>query len=176
MPSLPGFCKCGRPRKHHCSLCYPCWYAKYGTRAKKKQNEQYRTDAAFRERKRTTAKRNYEQGKASGILVRERTLRGWLGYVLSGIKSARTKQGVLFSITLRDLMGIWEKQSGRCALTGLEMLTRVRSPYSASVDRIDSKGIYEIGNVQLVCVAANYAKCGFPNAAMIEFFQAIRDQ
>lgn len=64
--------------------------------------------------------------------------------------------GFASSIDLcRHLVGLWDRQGGRCRLTGLPML--LCSPEGGvnelvlSVDRIDSNRQYEPGNLQLVC-------------------------
>jgi hypothetical protein len=56
------------------------------------------------------------------------------------------------------LINMWNSQNGLCAATGMEMIHRIRSPYSASVDRIDNNKGYVRGNVRLVCHWANLAR------------------
>jgi len=62
-------------------------------------------------------------------------------------------------LTVADLKRAYEKQQGRCALTG-ELLTctlqvGVRSLTNASVDRVQAGGDYLASNIQLVCIAVN---------------------
>lgn len=68
------------------------------------------------------------------------------------IKRAQ-KQGrdLQFTISKRELSALWDAQNGRCALTDVELvMVRKRNPGTASLDRIDSDGHYEIGNVRWV--------------------------
>ena len=73
-----------------------------------------------------------------------------------------------FSITVPYLMELLERQDGKCALSGLRMLTTThrdecpederRNPNKLSIDRIDSLKGYIEGNVQLVRWRANSMK------------------
>lgn len=64
-------------------------------------------------------------------------------------------------LTLADVLALWIKQGGKCALSGQEMrpdligLGALRAP---SLDRIDSSRGYIPGNVQWVCWAVNLMK------------------
>lgn len=60
-------------------------------------------------------------------------------------------------ITIHDLLAIWKKQEGRCALTGLTLTWNKGGirPTSVSIDRIDNNRGYEIDNIRLVCFAVN---------------------
>ena len=67
-----------------------------------------------------------------------------------------------FSITADDIIATWEKQEGKCALTGL-FLTHHRDgsgykEHNASIDRINPKVGYTTDNVQLVCYRINLIK------------------
>ena len=168
-------CACGnKVRKAGGRLCGKCYYSKFGHRIREINNSHYRNNPDYRAKKIAYSKQHREQELASGILVCERTVMGWLGKVLSGIKRARLNQGIDFSITKFDLMAIWFDQGGKCALTGIEMDKKRRSPYSASIDRIDPNKAYSVDNVQLVCMAANYAKCSFSQDQIVEFFAKVR--
>lgn len=68
-----------------------------------------------------------------------------------------------FSLRLQDVIGLWVRQNGRCALTGREMdaagrFDRTRNPDMPSLDRINSAAGYINGNVHLVCSAINMMK------------------
>lgn len=68
-------------------------------------------------------------------------------------KKARSNQ-----ISINELMEIYNKQNGRCALTG-EVLTHIcgggRTRTNASLDRIIPGGPYTKDNVRIVCHVAN---------------------
>lgn len=64
-------------------------------------------------------------------------------------------------LSLDYMMELYEKQEGKCALSGREMTYITgngRVPTNISIDRIDSSVGYEEGNVQLVCIQANKMK------------------
>ena len=66
------------------------------------------------------------------------------------------------------LMKLWEKQGGRCALTGISMTWRVATREdisngyglgrNVSVDRIDNARGYVKGNIRLICSQLNYMR------------------
>ena len=69
------------------------------------------------------------------------------------------REGIPFTIDPEHLIELWEKQEGRCALSGVYMTHHRdgsgRKDLNASLDRlIGSKG-YVPGNVQLVCHRVN---------------------
>lgn len=88
---------------------------------------------------------------------RTKSVRTFLTY-LRGKAAQRSKCEVI-SVDALEL--IWNSQGGKCALTGWDMtmeLGRGSVPTNCSIDRINSSLGYEVGNVQLVCRAANVAK------------------
>jgi hypothetical protein len=88
---------------------------------------------------------------------RTKSVRSFLTYLRS--KAVQRGKGDVLSVDALELL--WYTQSGKCALTGWDMtmeLGRGTVPTNCSLDRIDSRCGYEVGNVQLVCRAANVAK------------------
>jgi len=88
--------------------------------------------------------------------IRTRSVRTYMQYLLA---KARRRLGA--SIDTSYLEHLWEKQQGKCALTGWVMTMKLGEgviPTNASIDRINSTLGYAEGNVQLVCRAANVAK------------------
>lgn len=91
----------------------------------------------------------------------------------------RTKKEV--SITLQDLKNQWDKQKGICPYTGWKMNIsptskwdkKIKDMNQASVDRIDSSRGYILGNIQFVCMIANFAKNSFSDKDLIEFCTAV---
>lgn len=71
---------------------------------------------------------------------------------------------------------IWKEQNGQCALSGikLELTSGQKTPFSASVDRIDSNQGYKRGNIQFTSYSLNLAKQSFSNETIIELVEAIR--
>ena len=71
------------------------------------------------------------------------------------------------------LDSLWERQGGRCALTGRPMVVGAGDRLvSASLDRIDNTRGYVRGNVQFVLSAINTAKQNLPQD---EFLFLCRD-
>lgn len=71
---------------------------------------------------------------------------------------------------------LWERQGGRCALTGLAMTAVARTGadraarlHNASIDRIDSARNYSKDNTQLVCMGPNMMKSTFTMAELVRF-------
>jgi hypothetical protein len=87
---------------------------------------------------------------------RTQTVRAYLAYLRA--KAIRRGGNC---ISLDELVGLWERQRGCCALSGWQLTTKLGSgtiPTNCSIDRIDPSKGYEIDNVQLVCRVANTAK------------------
>ncbi len=59
--------------------------------------------------------------------------------------------------TLDDLMELWERQEGKCALSAIPMTWAQGkvTPTSITLDRIDHKGGYSKDNLRLLCYAVN---------------------
>ncbi len=88
---------------------------------------------------------------------RTKSSRAFLSYLRS--KAIQRNKGEVISLDALELL--WNTQGGKCALTGWDMtmeLGRGVVPTNCSLDRIDSSEGYVVGNVQLVCRAANVAK------------------
>lgn len=106
---------------------------------------------------------------------RESTVRTFLSKKMSYIR--KRKRGDIANdtfnvrVTLDHLVELWDSQGGRCALTGKKMEHKFGSPFTVSLDRIDSNFGYFVGNVQLVCQAANFAKNSFLNEEFLRFWK-----
>ena len=73
-------------------------------------------------------------------------------------------------------MYLWEKQDGKCALTGMQMTYKFyegRVNTNLSVDRIDSTKGYSKDNVWLVCMAANQMKNDLSMEEFVEMCEAV---
>jgi hypothetical protein len=95
----------------------------------------------------------------------------YLNYLHS---KARYRKQVSFEKT--DLLELWKKQKGLCALTGWEMTTRQNTGHvltNMSIDRIDSTVGYELSNVQLVCDSANKAKNSLTEKDFVALCKAV---
>lgn len=82
-------------------------------------------------------------------------------YVFTRIKWDAKQRKIDFDLTQEYLWELYQQQSGKCALTGDELIfgeTCRDSKRTASLDRIDSSKGYVIGNVQWVHKDVNFAK------------------
>ena len=89
---------------------------------------------------------------------RTKSVKSYLTYLRSKAVSRKKGSEVVSADALEIL---WHAQKGKCALTGWDMtmeLGKGSVPTNFSIDRINSDIGYEVGNVQLVCRAANVAK------------------
>lgn len=80
----------------------------------------------------------------------------------SCIKSGKRNGDLEWSIELDDLISLWEKQDGKCALSGVYLTHHKdgsgHKDYNASIDRISGEKGYTYHNVQLVCYRVNLMK------------------
>ena len=86
------------------------------------------------------------------------------------------KQNLPFNITKEYLKELWDKQNGKCAISGIEMTfgqCNGRIPTNVSIDQINHKNGYTIGNVQLVCMAVNQMKSDMLMEDLYRFCKAI---
>lgn len=88
----------------------------------------------------------------------------------------RAKRGadnrkIPFNLTRAELKHLYDEQHGRCALSGVEL--SVLKPVTASLDRIDSRGWYNVGNVQWVHKNVNIAKHTLSNEEFIGMCLAV---
>ena len=81
-----------------------------------------------------------------------------------GAKDRASSKNIPFTRTKEDLLSIWEKQQGLCAISKIPMTYELDSGRvfsNVSIDqKIPGKG-YTIDNVQLVCMAVNQLKSDF---------------
>ena len=103
-------------------------------------------------------------------------LRYKLQQALKGTRRRSKEKNIYNDLTLDYLMYLWERQSGKCALTGVQMTYKFyegRVNTNLSVDRIDSTKGYSKDNVQLVCMAANQMKNDLQMDELIKLCKAI---
>lgn len=121
----------------------------------------------------------YEMYKDYRSRNKERIAQWWT-------KSPRGLFGVLLALALKrrptdnpisldELMAIWERQGGRCAVSGVAMTwcQGKTQPDSISIDRIDSAKGYDKDNVRLICYQANVFKNRWTDEQMFTMALAI---
>jgi hypothetical protein len=100
------------------------------------------------------------------------------------LRSAQTRakgRGFAIDLTMENLAELAEAQDFKCALSGFEFSpdnrhgTRV-NPYALTIDRIDPKGGYVIGNVRLVCLVLNIALMDWGEDVFAPFAEAFVKQ
>lgn len=94
----------------------------------------------------------------------------YLTRTLAASRRRAKKKAVANDLTLPQLLDLWHKQDGRCALSGMAMTFEVTkgsiNPYNASLDRKRPGLAYTIKNVQLVCARANWIKGDLDNSGL----------
>jgi hypothetical protein len=76
-------------------------------------------------------------------------------------RHAGARSGRREGLTLEYLLTLYRRQKGKCALSGREMTWQKgggRIGTNISIDRVDARGPYKPGNVQLVCLTVNMMK------------------
>jgi len=104
---------------------------------------------------------------------RTKSVRSYLQY-LRAKAAQRAKNKEVVSLDALELL--WNTQRGLCALTGWPMTMELANgvvPTNCSIDRIDSSKGYIVGNVQLVCRAANVAKHDLPVEEFVKLCRAV---
>lgn len=87
------------------------------------------------------------------------TSKTWLRKTYASVLRRTRGKGWTSCLTLQELSQILLQSGGRCAVTGLRftLSAKVRDPFAASLDRIDSSLGYNYGNVRIVLLAVNLA-------------------
>jgi hypothetical protein len=91
------------------------------------------------------------------------------------IKRGANTRNIEFTIDMRDISEVFEKQNKKCALSGKELSFDLTSSHYlsdsvgvASVDRIESSKSYTKDNIQIVDKYINIAKNTLTNEQFIE--------
>jgi len=85
-----------------------------------------------------------------------------------------------FNLTYNDLFEIWDKQGGKCAYIGNQLIlpnskgSKADPRVLASVDRINSNLGYIKNNVQIVSVCINYMKAQLSHNETCDFIKIIK--
>ena len=113
-------------------------------------------------------KESYYNGSDKG---RYHTVRGKCTQHCASAKQRAKKRGLEFNLTSSFLEELWNKQGGKCAITGTEFDlkgTCALTGSGAAVDKINPKLGYTQDNVQLLCSWVNTMK----NAHSMDEFKA----
>jgi hypothetical protein len=120
-----------------------------------------------------------EQKKANLAARKRRKLASPRSRLYGAIYSAAKRHPTENIITIDELMEMFAKQQGLCAISGVKMTwgdgekNGKKSPVSLSIDRIDGSRGYEPENVRLVCWQVNLFKNEWSDTQMFSMAQAI---
>lgn len=103
--------------------------------------------------------------------------------LVMGAKGGAKVRGILFALEKDDVLGMFLNQGGHCSLTGLEFDWQTagyrtkhgRNPLAPSIDRIDSRGNYALGNIQLIAQVVNIMKNDTPQDHFVAMCRRIAD-
>lgn len=120
--------------------------------------------------------------------MRERasTIEGYFKQIYNCIKNnkLRTRFGET-DLTLDDILDLWNKQEGKCAISGVDMTWGysdkpqdqygkwTKKPLNASVDRIDSSKGYTKDNLWIICNMINTFKGSYDVELVYEISEKI---
>lgn len=113
-----------------------------------------------------------------GCIVRNGTYVGKLSKdVFHKMKNNAISRNLEFEIDMKYLWELYEKQNGKCALSGvtIEFGKKTIDNRTASIDRIDSSKGYTVGNLQWVHKDINTIKWDLPCDKFIELCKLISD-
>jgi hypothetical protein len=109
-------------------------------------------------------RREYRQNNKEKIRDKnykyDSTIKGKIVSLCSSVKKRSKKKNIKCNIDSSFIKEMWDKQNGKCILTGISFtITNKRNnshfPFALSIDRIDYKKGYTKNNVRLIIYALN---------------------
>lgn len=100
----------------------------------------------------------------------------FLKHLLYGCKTRSLQNNLNFDLNVQFIVDLYNKQNGKCAISGLPMTTRRQSgknPYNVSIDRIVPSLGYTKENVRLVCSHVNMMRSNLEDSQLLEFCKAV---
>lgn len=95
----------------------------------------------------------------------------------SKAKKRALEAGIPYSLASRALIAIWEKQGGKCALSGIEFrrttVAGCASTFSPSIDRVIPALGYVEGNTRLILNGLNSLKLTATDVEVLEICSAV---
>lgn len=88
------------------------------------------------------------------------------------------RSGLKCDLTPHDLMALWSRSGGCCEVSGRPFSADayddclVHHPFAPSIDRVDWRDGYTMGNARLVCVAINFAMNQWGDQVYLELAKA----
>lgn len=149
-------------------ICVQCLQQKQNSDVKR-----WRSKPGKRRLFKATQERSIERSPTAFIKYLVRTKTAMLKR-LAKTKFRRRTYLHKVELTADDVMALYEKQEGKCAISGMNMAHVLRDLRAISIDRIDSGKGYTHGNVQLVCQWANMAKGKHSDGEMKAIIDGLR--
>jgi hypothetical protein len=113
------------------------------------------------------SKSNHPQGEYKGFRIS-----WWSKY-----ETGASYRNIDWNITIDDGVELFQKQNGKCALTGLELTCSGDfSDITASLDRINNNIGYTIGNIQFVHKDINMMRGTLSMERFIELCKSVADR
>lgn len=122
---------------------------------------------------------SFADAKRREIDQGSRPQRSRIKEIVRASKRRARQKGISHTITADDGVAIATRQGNKCAISGLPLSwskgdsNTFRNPYSASLDRIDSFGGYDIGNVRLVLTIVNFGMSNWGEDTYREVCKAV---
>lgn len=161
----------GKAAGNVCRICGARFFPKWAERQTCSQECLEKIWAAERKPKELRRLRDKERTR-----TRRAGLRFQMARLLEKSRARARRTGRVHTLTVRELLDCWERQCGRCALTGKAMTLTVGHGVvrtNISVDRIDSKEGYTAQNVQLVCCIVNMMKSDLTDKEFVTYCQMV---
>lgn len=93
------------------------------------------------------------------------------------VQAGAAARNIPFDVTIQDVWDIFEKQQGKCALSGLDLVFyknhKNKGEQTASLDRIDSSRGYTKDNLQWIHKDINYMKSDLPQDAFVALCELV---
>jgi hypothetical protein len=99
-------------------------------------------------------------------------------WIASNLRSTRAyckRRGIECRLTGDQVRGLYERQDGKCALTGRDLIfgSKGQQRDSLSIDRIEHGADYSLDNVRLVIFQANVARHCWSDDELFAFCKAV---
>ena len=120
-----------------------------------------------------TSTKNTKQQNAEAQFKYRRTFNGTIQAKYHGSKKNAKAKGYEHTLTVEFLVYLWNKQGGRCALTGVNLGFIGSGWCAASIDRINPNLGYTPSNVQWTCWRPNEAKSNMTNEDFVAMCYAV---
>lgn len=120
----------------------------------------------------------YRADWADCVEITLRQPRNEIRQMFNAMRARALKRNIPCAISFDEMVAIWKKSGGACAVSGIRFLSRAFgksrvAPWKASIDRIDPSLGYTAGNCRLVCNAVNIAMMDFGEDILIAMLAAI---